>query len=140
MSGMFPNGCQPNGTVTTQRPDIKQHHIDATFGGKPVRFRIRREGHTLLAINLRIAEPYALFQKFALGHWTVADLITVLSVAYDDGSPKSIIVTPKAVEDVMNREPPGIYVPLAVAILESYMFGIDPERGTFNEKADPVAA
>lgn len=118
----------------------KQAHIDAVFGGKQVRFRIRRENNRLIAIGLSISEPFAIFQKFALGNWTVGDLKMVLGVSYNDGANPYLLVVPKEVEDVLCREPPGVYVPLAVAILEAYLFGIEPERGTFDEKAERAAA
>ena len=109
----------------------KQDFIDARFDGRKVRFQIPRSEIAPMALHtFGISSPFEQLQKFAAGTWTVQQVEAVLNCSYAGRCSGYV----PAVQEVLSSKPPGIYAPLAAKVLEAYLFGIDKERGAFDER------
>jgi hypothetical protein len=60
----------------------KARHVDAVFGGRPVRFELARDVHSLLALENDLGSLSGCLGRFVAGTWLVSDVLTVLSRAH----------------------------------------------------------
>jgi hypothetical protein len=125
---------------------MKQDHVDATFGGQELRFQLARDDRAIAYLEHAIGSPFAVWRRLASGTWHVRDVQAVLSFAYPGATPLLVANVPgipfpthEAVADVLRRSAPAAYVPLAGALLEAFLFGLEPERARFDE-AKPYGA
>jgi len=109
-------------------------HAIATFGAEEgVVFRLERSA--LPAFEAAAMAPaYQVFTRFAGGCWSVRDLETVLSFA------RSGVAADPAVSRILRTQPPALYAPLALKVLEAALFGLDPALATFDESDREAAA
>lgn len=108
-------------------------HVVAQFGGRERVFRYpRSSGLTNLNPHMREDfSPYAAFQRFGLGQWTFEDLVRVLSPKSD---PFGLYRPSSEITDVLIKNGPGNYAPLAARVLEAGLFGIAAEAAVFDER------
>lgn len=108
-------------------------HVDAIFGGRPVRFRFSAPRELMIPLHYAVAlqSPFATFQRFVSGLWTMDDLRTVLSVSYEGRG--LVFRQVDEVETVLRREPPARYAPLAARILEAFLLGVEERLAVFDE-------
>lgn len=57
-------------------------HVDAIFGGKPVRFELYRDPSTVNDLEAAIGSANGAWGRFMLGTWTVGDIRTILALAH----------------------------------------------------------
>jgi hypothetical protein len=107
----------------------RQDHVDATFAGQSIRFELRRDAKTQQMLALCNVAPFAMYRRFAEGIWFADDIIRVLSLAY---SPSPYIFVPSVAQRVRSAAY-GHYAPLAVAILEAHLYGIQSDRALFED-------
>ncbi len=103
-------------------------HVDATFGGATVRFRMGP--NRLEWFERSNGSARGRLQRFLQNAWTVADLKAVLTTAHPD-----MLQSFQAVDAVVARNKPGTYVGLATTILVAALTGIDAESAVFDEAA-----
>lgn len=103
-------------------------HVDATFGGATVRFRMGPK--RLEWFERSNGSARACLQRFLQNSWTVADLKAVLTSAHPE-----MFQCPPAVDAAVAKNKPGTYVGLATTILVAALTGIDAESATFDEEA-----
>ena len=121
----------------------KVRHVDAVFGGKPVRFEITDEPSTMHVLEHVVRmSPFEAFRRFADGTWTLKDVRSVLGLSYGGRADLKAIVDGGAglprdlhpVRAALASGPPGPYAMLAAQVLEAYLFGIDPKLAKFDER------
>lgn len=108
----------------------KVRHVEARFNGQMWRFELREKlvgGFSRLEAQLGGRKPYPLFQTFATGAWSVADLEAVLSAALPFADSDT-----SALDAFLSRAAPAPYAILAVKILEAYLFGLPPADAVFD--------
>lgn len=111
-------------------------HVDATFGGERVRFRLAPEH--LPGFEAAIQGPaYQCFTRFAGGWWTFRDVEAVLTAAL----PLDVdAAAARRVQAALRSRPPAVYAVLATKILEAALFGIDPAVAVFDEEVAELTA
>lgn len=138
------------------------HHVEATFGGRQVRFDLRDE---IAALEVSLGGgAYSCLRRLVSGEWALRDLQLVLSAAipFDLSEVPSNSVEAKLkradrrlaeytgisagvaespfVLRVLKENPPARYAVLALKVLEAGLFGIASDQATFDEGAVEVAA
>lgn len=114
----------------------KVDHVDATFSGEPIRFRIPPENLPGFEAVIH-GSAYQCFTRFAGGWWTLADVEAVLTAALPCQPSRS---TSRPVQAALRSRPPAVYAVLATKILEAALFGIDDAVAVFDERAAEMAA
>ncbi|MDB5733338.1 MAG: hypothetical protein JWQ03_3233 [Variovorax sp.] len=107
----------------------RQDHVDARFAGQQIRFELKRDATTQQMMTLCGLAPFAMYRRFAEGLWAADDIMRVLSLAY---SPAPYIIVPSIAKRVRSAAY-GHYAPLAIAVLEAHLYGIDPDRALFED-------
>lgn len=138
-------------------------HVDATFGGRRLRFELYRDRDTVDRLESAIGSVSACWGRFKSGDWTVSDVRAVLAMAHPapsarlaDYSPMSLSsirariegrkeqpATPRqprgvdlsVIDAVLSRHPLATYAPLAGAIITAAFIGLPPYAATFDEDA-----
>jgi hypothetical protein len=123
--------CSPATPSGSPAPD-RVGEIQARFGGRELTFRLERNERAVACFEAQAGTAFAMFQRFATGHWSPADVALVLAHA-SVGAPNRSIGLDPAVDEVVARAPAGAYAPLAVKALEAFLFGVPPLAATFDE-------
>ncbi len=113
-------------SVTPEKARI----VQARFGGQEIEFGL--SSHALFAFTIKQKSPYATLERLLVGTWSMDDLETVLRAAYK----RTGSIAKNQADTVLLREPPGNYVPLAIKIMQAFLFGLDPDKAVFDER-DP---
>lgn len=124
------NGSNDSETLL---PPRASHSVEALIEGEPVTFELGRDRASAWRMQrlFRLGSPFAQFQAFSLGAWNVDDIRTVLVEAYaGDDEPAPFV------ERLLVTMPIGRLAPLAVKVLEAFLFGLPLGRARFND-ADP---
>lgn len=123
------NGSSSSETLSPQRV----YSVTALIGFEAITFELGRDRASAWRMQklFRLGSPFTQFQAFSIGSWNVEDVRTVLVEAYaGDEDPAQFV------ERLLVTMPVGRLAPLAIRVLESFLFGIPPERAHYDE-ADP---
>lgn len=143
-------------------------HVDATFGGRRLRFELYRDRDTVDRLESAIGSVSACWGRFNSGDWTVSDVRAVLAMAHPmpsarlaDYSPMSLASiraridgrtepapTPRqprgvdlsAIDAVLSQRPLALYGPLAAMILAAACYGLPAPVAVFDEDAAPAGS
>lgn len=134
----------------------RENHVDAVFGGKPVRFELYRDPQTVAALEAAVGSLRACWGRFLSDAYTMNDVRTMLALAYPAPPPLTgrigdALARLSGARLAPAREPRGVpvdvidgvlvmhpletYAPLAAAVLGALLFGRLPGSGTFDEQA-----
>lgn len=101
-------------------------YIDAVFVGENICFRLLREQSVLFEGEM---SAFQRFQLFAMGKWRTEDIRHVLSFSH----PNSVMGICPESDIAMSLKPTGTFMPLAVLILEAYLFGVPESKAKWDE-------
>lgn len=117
----------------------KVRYVDTTFGtGKPVRMMLHQDrfgfGFDIKNFEQNHGALFSLLQRLAVGSWPVSAIQPLLLLAYKSVEPNPLAAEPH-VTRVLERTPPGVYVPLCAKLIEAHLYGLHPEESTWDEAA-----
>src|SRR5215203_535239 len=124
------NGSSSNETLS---PPRASYSVTALIDFEAVTFELGRDRASSWRMQklFRLGSPFAQFQAFSIGSWNVDDVRTVLIEAYaGDDEPAQFV------ERLLVTMPVGRIAPLAIRVLEAFLFGIPSERARY-DAADP---
>jgi hypothetical protein len=125
-------------------------YVDATFGGKAVRFELDRTTMIPALESSLNGGAYECLNRLIRGAWQLRDIQLVLSAAIEIEHAEFISVLNRrppimgisfpvqsspAVVRVLNDNAPARYAVLAMKVLEAALFGIAKEQASFDENA-----
>jgi len=120
-----------NGSSNSETPSPPRvYSVAAVIDGEVVTFELGRDRASAWRMQklFRLGSAFTQFQAFSLGSWSVEDVRTVLVEAYaGDGEPAQFV------ERLLVTNPVGRITPLAIKVLEAFLFGVPPERASFND-------
>lgn len=133
-------------------------HVDAIFGGKPVRFELARDAASLLSLELQVGSLRGLLGRFQEGTWLMSDVRAILARAHPVTGGMSLGyerkpfqsfraaqlmaalplpqkgVDPLQIDGTLGAAPPITYALLAARVLEAMLYGIEPARAAWDER------
>jgi len=120
----------------------KVNYVRATFGGKEVEFRLKRDDfHIRLLEAAAHAGIYEMMRAFLTGTWRIDQLKAVLYGSHPNGGLGGLSsVTRDVIDRVLVDSGAGVYAVLAAKILEAHLFGLDPSEAVFHEAQIDEAA
>src|SRR3954471_3461510 len=123
------NGSSDNETLSPPRA----YSVTALIDFEAVVFELGRDRASSWRMQklFRLGSPFAQFQAFSVGSWNVDDVRTVLVEAYAGNDEPA-----QFVERLLVTMPVGRLAPLAIRVLEAFLFGIPAERAHY-DAADP---
>ena len=138
-------------------------HVDAMFGGRPVRFELLRDRETIDKLESAVSSVSACWGRFNSGDWTMTDVRTVLALAHPHVAtpadpavsrvrtlaetmaelngrplppqPERRGVPVEVIDKVLVTRPLATYAPLAGAILTATFIGLPPAAAVFDDRA-----
>lgn len=139
-------------------------HVDATFGGRRLRFELYRDRETVDRLESAVSSVSACWGRFQSGTWTMNDVRVVLALAHPapptrltgyspmslssirariEGRKEEVSQPPRqprgvdlaAIDAVLARRPLATYAPLAAMILAAACYGLPAPAAVFDEDA-----
>ena len=115
--------------------DTLVNQVDAAFGGQAVRFSLSRDPQACASLEAAIGSPFGAYKRFVANLWTVTDVRLVLAHATPGVWLLHGHTRVAAVDAALTARSAVTYAPLAVRILEAFLFGLEPARAVFDEDA-----
>ncbi|WP_131193721.1 GTA-gp10 family protein [Lichenihabitans psoromatis] len=111
----------------------RQYGVEAIFAGDPVRFALRPDQASVESLEAAIGSPFAAFTRFRDGVWTISDIRMVLGHAFPDAVLMQGLTRVATVDAAIVARPAATYAPLAIKILEAFLFGLAADQARFVE-------